>query len=112
MVSSTARASRAEDALYSCTVSSPYSSLSRLISARPFSFAAICARKSDSTSLKHLEPEQPGYLAGSSTIRRYSSSRWNLPFSTILNDLICAPSSKIVRDEGGILPAVLPPMSA
>lgn len=66
--------------MYSCTVPSPYSLIIFPISWTPFQLAAIWAWRSDSTSLRHLLPEQPGCLAGSSTRSLTSSSLLYRPF--------------------------------
>ena len=74
--------------------------------------AELTAFRSLSTSLMFLHPELPGYFAGSSTICLYSPSLSNTPSRTILKLRMCAPSSKIVVDVGGIDPGRIPPMSA
>lgn len=56
--------------IYSWTVFKSYSSTRARNRELPLLLAAIWALISDSTSLKFLHPEQPGYLEGSSTMTR------------------------------------------
>ncbi len=68
--------------------------------------------RSLSTSLIFLQPELPGYCAGSSTMY-FTRFVWsNTPPLTILKLTTFAPSSKMVVDVGGIDPGRIPPMSA
>lgn len=66
-------------------------------------FAAIWALRSDMLSWRPLEPEHPGYFAGSWKAWMRACS-WNTPLSTILKLLNVAPSSHKCFECGGIEP--------
>ena len=79
------------------------------MSAIPRRFAAACALRSLRQSASLRVPGEP--VSGCVSRAAMPSSSY-VPRSTSLNDLIAAPSSAIVRENGGIDPGVIPPTSA
>ena len=78
----------------------------------PFWFADTCARRSLILSARHRVPLHPGYCAGSLYRSSVILSSLKRPSLTIFSLLIAAPSWKSSRECGGMLPAVIPPISA